>query len=659
MLNKFTFAVFILFLIVHSSFPKSVEAQSENNIKISADVGFDGLCKTNRWFPVRVVLENNGSDLEGRLEVIPLDLDNQWRFGQDVSLPSVSRKEIQILVYPRQPIQELEILYTSGEDTIFQSILPITCVQTDNYLYGVWSENPSAFSRITRITPTNNRSYLAQLTIDDIPEYAQGLEMIEGLIISDVDTGKLNSLQIQAIESWVTSGGRMVVTGGVGWRKTASGLSELLPFIPTDSLIIPSLTSLETFHNMGDGDLVGDSIISIGEAKKEGQVILSQEEIPLIVKREVGFGIVYYFTFDPSIPILQNWDGMENIYKNLLTDPLDNPTWSDGFTSWFSAVDAIANIPGLGLPSLYLICGFLGLYVFALGPFNYVILRRLKRKELAWVTVPSIIIIFCGFAIIAGYSIRGNRPIVNQLAIVQIWQGQEKAQLDGLVGIFSPNREKYNLEIGNGYLAHPIPSGRLSGGRNWWIAQNDNGVRISDIRIDVGGVEAVVINGQTPAPEFSPDVTLYSVDEDLILEGEIQNTSTISLRDAVLLGRGAIQRIGDFSPGDTETIRLSLAGNNTTPPSNSLSNPLSQADNTMFDLFGRSFVSSLAEPDLVRRFNLFQAAFGDNGNRGNGVYLIGWTNDFPLDITLNDGNFRSEKTAIYILSITPTVSRSQ
>jgi hypothetical protein len=345
---------------------------------------------------------------------------------------------------------------------------------------------------------------------------------------------------------------------------------------------------------------------------------------------------------------------MEKIYRTIFVTPLNNPTWTGGFSNWFSAVDALTNIPELGLPSLYLICGLLSLYVFTLGPLNYIILRRLNRKELAWVTVPSIIILFSGFAIVAGFRIRGNEPIVNQLAIVQVWPGNQDAQLDGLVGVFSPNREQYNLEIGNGYLAHPIPSGRLSGGANWLIVQNDRGVKIPDIRIDVGGVEAVVIKGRTPAPEFLVNITLSTNGEDLVVEGEIQNTSTLQLRDAVILGPGAIYRVGDIMPGGSQTFRMSFTGNNSTPPSGSLSNPLSQTDNTIFDLFGRSFVSSLDEPDLVRRFDLFQAAFGDNGNRGEGVYLIGWANNFPLEITLNDGNYRSEKTAIYILSLIPT-----
>jgi hypothetical protein len=56
----------------------------------------------------------------------------------------------------------------------------------------------------------------------------------------------------------------------------------------------------------------------------------------------------------------------------------------------------------------------------------------------------------------------------------------------------------------------------------------------------------------------------------------------------------------------------------------------------------------------VRRFNLLQAALGYGGTRGGGVYLVGWTDTSPLDVTLDGKGFKEEHTSIYIIALTPT-----
>jgi hypothetical protein len=45
------------------------------------------------------------------------------------------------------------------------------------------------------------------------------------LVVNDTDTSSLTPEQVQALNTWISQGGRFVVGGGAGAQRTASGLS--------------------------------------------------------------------------------------------------------------------------------------------------------------------------------------------------------------------------------------------------------------------------------------------------------------------------------------------------------------------------------------------------------------------------------------------------
>ncbi len=87
------------------------------------------------------------------------------------------------------------------------------------------------------------------------------------------------------------------------------------------------------------------------------------------------------------------------------------PGWADGFQNWDLALEAAKSLTGLSLPLSWMVCGFLGLYVIILGPVNLFFLNKLRRRELAWVTIPVLVVVFSGIAFILGSQLRGGKPI--------------------------------------------------------------------------------------------------------------------------------------------------------------------------------------------------------------------------------------------------------
>ncbi|HUF38090.1 MAG TPA: hypothetical protein VMN57_06175 [Anaerolineales bacterium] len=653
-------ALVILLLAIAAPAQAPAHAQADG-LLITGEAGLDGFCKEGAWMPVRVVVENDGDDIDGVLYASTSDTRSEWRFSVEASFPSVSRKEWTIYVFPIDRETTIELAVVSGNRTLVETTLPVTCVGPAGTLMGVWAENPSIFNTQTTIQTAGSRPSLVRLGAADIPDRLQGLEMLDTLTVSDVDTGGLTDAQRAVLAGWVAGGGRLIVAGGPGWQKTAAGLGVLLPLTPSGSETLSGLDEIAAYVQSSDA-LAGPVVAATGAILPGATVLVSQGGIPLVVSRQHGFGEVIYLAVDPAFEPLRTWFGMADLYADLIGRAPDLPAWRDGFNSWFEADTALNAIPGLGMPSAWLICGFILLYGFVVGPLNFALLRVLKKRELAWVSVPAIAIFFSGLIFIVGTTVIGSRAILNRLSIVQVWPGEGQARVDGLLGIFSPGQEVFELELGAGFSGHPVPaSGFVGDSEVSSIIQTDAGLRFPEIRVDTGGMEGYAVAGLVIAPEFRHDLKIaWLPGGTRQLSGDVVNASSLTLEDAVILSPGPAIHLGDFQPGDSANVQVFLGGSSGALPQGG--GPLAPAggfgspDDTLIELFGTNYM--YASPswgiDDFRRFNLLSAALGGTvGGRGGGVYLLGWTDQAPFDTDLPGQSERNTDTTLYIIHLQP------
>ena len=628
-----------------------------DGLVVDGEAGLDGYCKEGAWLPVRVTVENDGEDVRGVLFASTSDNQQVWEFAVDAEIPTVSRKEWTIYVFPLGSENSIDLSLVSGSRTLAQDDLPVNCLDAADTLMGVWAANPSVFNTQTSIRTTANRPVLVRIDGNDLPDRPQGLAMLDTLTISDVDTGALTETQRRALSAWVSAGGRLIIAGGTGWQKTAAGLEELLPLVPDGTRTLDNLEAIGSFTRSAD-PLTGTIVAAAGTVRPDAVVRIAQDGLPLIVTRAQGFGEIIYLAVDPAFEPLRTWIGMEDLYQYLLGRPPDAPTWRDGFKAWGEADTALNAIPGLGIPSAWLICGFIVLYIGVVGPLNFVALRALKKRELAWVSVPVLVLCFSGVLFLFGTTLIGSRPVVNRLSIVQVWPGEAMARIDGLVGVFSPGRETYALEMGEAFAGHPIPTfGFTADPQARTVFQTDGGFRAPEVRVDTGGLEAYAVAGQAAAPEINHDLAVQWLSGGVRqLHGQVTNASSLSLSDAKILTSVSTIDLGDFGPGDSTSVSLILGGGGGAVPLGPppVSTGPGPGDDTLLELFGTSFMypSSFVDLEDIRRFNLLSAALGGPiGSRGGGVYLLGWTDEAPFDTDLSGGQERISDTTLYIVHL--------
>ncbi|HKA66323.1 MAG TPA: hypothetical protein VKG03_00300, partial [Solirubrobacterales bacterium] len=117
--------------------------------------------------------------------------------------------------------------------------------------------------------------------------------------------------------------------------------------------------------------------------------------------------------------------------------------------------------PANALPPLRILGGLLIVYILIAGPLNYGILRRLRRRELTWVTVPLVAVLFTAGSYGAGILVHGRDYYVNEIQVLRVTPAGA-VQVVSYDAVFSPNRGDLAVRLPAASLAStylPVPSG--------------------------------------------------------------------------------------------------------------------------------------------------------------------------------------------------------
>ncbi len=662
-------------------------AQSvSDGLSITVQAGFDGYYKEKVWTPVTIRLENNGASLEGTLEVTLDDYtqpDVVYRYP--IVLPTVSRKEINLAIYPETSARAVQVTLLSGRKVLGKAEATLRSMSATDPLFGVLSASPSAFNLLAdldNLAEYSGTAVVAQLDAATFPTRGSALEALNVIVLNDVDTNgaaPLSPAQVQALGEWTAAGGRLVIAGGASWQKTTAGLeaSGLLPLLPKSDQILGDLQPVQSYTHQSQPDVsplaTPDQgvVVASGALQDQANVLagaaVGSQSIPLVVQKDYGAGSVFFLAFDPTLEPFASWAGSVDFYRQLLGTPLNKPTWLQGFRDWYSANNAAQSMPGIRLPSSIFICGLLVLYIAILGPLNYIFLRVLKRREMGWISLPLTVMGCSILVFVAGTILRSGGPVVSRLSMVQIWPGVGTAHVDSLVSLYSPNRAGYELELPAPAFIHRLPTDPPTPNQALTYAQDSEKMRVSDLHLDSGSLAPFAVETTAPAPHLEVTTQLALENGHVLLSGEVTNQSELTLETTVVHTPAGSDDLGTLAPGQTLPINLTLdaqaitsQGMPTPLPMPSLSYPIRLNSSGPDALIGQILGTTdyYNDREAYRRYQMVFSALGGYNqtiiNIG-GLYLTAWSNTAPYDLTLPGDTFRSQDTTLYIVQLKPTL----
>lgn len=692
-LNRLLLLTLLLIFSFHAS-PSWGQDNFQDVIEMSIEVGFDSFFRPDDWTPVRIQVRNNGESVTGRLVIRPETSGTVVgnAFSTPIDLPAGSEKSAMIYIKARTFPDTIRVELIDDTDFIHHSQeAGLIDLQQQDQLYAVVTGANTSPISLAGVHIGGYEAEQAGWNISNIPDNGIALESLDMMMLVNIDSEGLSTGQRDAIQSWVRNGGHLVVTGGPSAQLTAQAFSDLLPFVPDNSQSVDDLSALADFANQAQVELTERTVIATGEVQ-EGATVLAETDdgLPLLIRRELGTGVVDYLVADPTLEPLASWDTMTELWLMMLGTIGPRPIWTEGFTQPQWGAEAIANLPGVDLlPPIQTLCLFLAVYIFLIGPLNYVILSRLNRSGWGWITIPLVVIIFTGVAWTVGFNLRGSEIIVSRATVVQSWADSDTAQMQQFVGVLSPRRETYTITIPEnaflGVTGSASPSSIFGSNTVQTSTEIRQGTQWSadNFTIDGGIFANFTIDGEVQKPDISGSLTLSfeTVESGRVVggfQGVIRNDSDFALRDGVILAENMVRPLdGDFAPGDLLTFNredLLMELGDYGPQPNPLEYVLSPfttglspftrggGGTTMDEIQGerflrsRAFLEALSVPEKqAAREQAFLASFmQDQFNstaRGNKAYLVGWRDEWDRDLEVVGANWNAVDTTLYIIEL--------
>jgi len=562
--------------------------------------------RAGKWVPIAVTLSNKGEPVTVQVQLqLAASAGGNMDYPPDtvsttVDLPTISLKTVWLYARLDRPyVDSLDISLSGRGVNVPTQRVPLVLPDTEQREVLVVSDTDIGLNDTLRSlrsqalfrggkAPQNavgaglNPVVPFSFPRSDVPDRWIGLESADLVVLGDFAHSALSPQQLDALRGYVVGGGTLVVMGGANAARLGSSpLRDLWPLLPTTSVPASSSEVAGLVGNyvpnpQNGADRLGGAPVVVTRGALSGDAHLEKGTpvAPLFARRDTGAGRVLYLSYDPSQPPFKGWSGQSLLWGDLLNKGArinTLQTVDDDFLGGFGMpmgsyptsgayaygqeaplsatgqlLDVVSRAPQLRMPPVSRIAWFLALYVFFLVPLNYAILRLIDRRELAWITIPVIVVAFSVWAYTEALSIRGRAILTRQMDIVQSTVGSKAGRVDTLFWLFSPKTTSYNISSGGQTAALDDFANKAGGEQGAFTIEqplDGSGFRLPDAPLRIWTDRAFASQS---LGDLGQGITFSG--------GTIHNGTGLDLQGAVWVQDGHVAALGDLKNGDSRNL---------------------------------------------------------------------------------------------------------
>jgi hypothetical protein len=454
------------------------------------DLGGGGLVPEASWFPVVCEIKNDGPTFVGVVEVSPGSFDDTQTRRIVVELPTGTLKRLSIPVFSGARYQNywnVRLLDEHGRVHAEHANLgPRLALAPGVTLLGALPRTSTGAPVIRQITARNNDVQPAVARFAEgaiLPDNPIEWEGMDSFYLNSEEAPGLGVGQVNALLAWLNAGGHLIIgVEAVSDINATPWLRSIVPFDLAgmrtvtnhaglqqwleDSSSLSGAFASARFRHAGSSDfnafagLPSDSAFEDAEllvatgTPRNGRVLASAGDAPLIVTGLQGRGRVTVLLFNPERDPFRSWKNLPSFWAKvvgvpsvLYKDPPENLslTGNGSVDGVFGAMIDSKQVRKLPVEWLLLL---LILYLLVIGPLDQYWLKRLKRPMLTWITFPCYVVCFSLLIYFIGYKLRAGETEWNELHLVDVLLDGDHAELRGrtYASIYSPVNADYRVE---------------------------------------------------------------------------------------------------------------------------------------------------------------------------------------------------------------------
>lgn len=555
-------AALCISMLILTAFPGRADAA---DIITRIEVGFNSAYKMENWTPVRVRLENTGPDIEGSLEVVVPHYNSSISYSVPVVIPGDTTKEYTVMVKIHGIIRSLDVMLKNKSGRVLekQTVRDINTNMNDVSLLGIVTDDGSSLGYFRDKVSGFVFSYFSPVTISagTFPDKKEILDNFGILIINNLESDSLTKDQKAALNAWLKGGGVLIIGTGINGSRTLSGLNpSVVPVSAGDLLTLDDLSALEDMSGL-DAPAGKLTVMDLGNST--GEPVLAQEDQVLVKRMASGKGYIYISAFDLGTEPYLSWEGNLRLWDNLLNLTLPQQKLSEMTRPNVykeTPVNLLAAIPAMDLPPITYILFIFLLYLGMAGPLNYLVLKKIDRREWSWFTIPALSIVFAVLIYAIGFGTKGNEVVLSTISVIEMDKDSGQGTLTRYMGVFMPTRGDYKIDIDSDGLISLVEENSMS-----HYPQAAQGGDIST-RIIQGRPSQIVFEDVNVwmMKTFMLDghqVDAGTIDSDLKYEngkitGTVTNNTGLPLEDFIVYTPYSYKKIGNIAAGESKSVEL-------------------------------------------------------------------------------------------------------
>jgi hypothetical protein len=447
--SHFNLLAVILFVFALMAFSKPLSAYSAA-FSLDYSIGFNGHFQLNTWTPVTVILENRAKSIRGILEVIVTSGSEYHQnvypiiYTMDVELPHNSKKRYAVTVLFESFTHEVIIRLKQNNNLLISKSINLRPHFTERS-FAVVADN---FVSPDILSVMPERLFPVTVRPTFLPENWYGYDSVKLLIMKAETITRLRERQFQALTEWLKQGGYLLTSGGLNYGSLSQ--KRIRSILPLNVLGHKRLIEIGSFAHFFNQPLLGNEpFLVLHVQSDDADVLVKEDEIPIIIRKNIGSGKVIFLSFDYNTPPFSRWDGRNIFWDTILSmRPLVDKPGID--TDDQEILDSMLTSIPVRFQSFKSAVIFIGAYLVFLWFFQ----RRLREPgKRRWKNSLLLLMTIALFSAMGGwyffYPNNLHKFTFNSFCQLDISGQNSPASAKYIIGLYALNKSAYSLNFGS------------------------------------------------------------------------------------------------------------------------------------------------------------------------------------------------------------------
>lgn len=609
-----------------------------DDFHIRAVPGLGGYSKPGVPLPLTVYVESLNEDFEGILRVIVPGEQysrNAVAYEKDIMLTAGTEKVISTSVENVSAIAPLrvELENTAGKVVLTYDIA-LQGQVAETALVGILSDDFTALNymdgKTLNIGSYTGTTQVIELGKDNFPDQSSALEPLSYLVINSYDTSTLNEDQLNALKSWVKTGGILIIGTGSDCQQTLSGFQD--GFVSGSAGAAQSgellLTDTPEESNTAVPFTEADGIITI--SMNEGTPLEGVLTAPeLIWTQTSGQGQIVMTAFNLGMEPVNSWEVKGDMAKTLFEksasgysmERIEQLNYGYYMDSW-TLSNALDSLHVIQKPKMILFVILFIIFVILVGPGLYLILKAVDKRGWMWIMIPALSVIVTGGVFLFSRNMRIHEPQMASVTDFYYDAQTEGRSQKAYIGIQVPNASRTDVALNDTLSNLSVVPGNNYNISLFGVSGNDENAYNykTAVRELPEGYQIGIRNGVTfESAYFTADCTADSalsegsgLDTKIVntisgIKGSVTNNSGYDLTGVsvythnrmVMLGSMKAGETAEFDIADNKQFRFSydsissITYNSSNPPSSEEEQLAAARLNNAWNIFGQNYLSTI------------------------------------------------------------------